>query len=126
MKERRRFSRIVYHATASLTQGDLHCTGQLKDVSLHGLLLTVSETPLPFNGELLIDVAFTLPGSEIELTMTAQIVEQIGALLRMRIDHIDIESLSHLKRLVELNVGTDELLHRNLEHLSDIGDEEHF
>ncbi len=39
----------------------------------------------------------------------------------MAISHIDIESIAHLRRLVELNVGDDSLLHRDLEHLSDLG-----
>ncbi len=125
MRERRQFSRIVYQAVAELRQGSKQCSGQVKDISLHGLLLTIDSQPMPFNGDKLIDVAFILPGSDIELSMSAQVIDQVGAQLRMRIDHIDIESLSHLKRLVELNVGNDELLHRNIEHLSDIGAEEH-
>ncbi|SDH27547.1 PilZ domain-containing protein [Vibrio xiamenensis] len=125
MRERRQFSRIVYHAIATLEQGSKQCFGQVKDISLHGLLLSVDDPNVQFSDEHLIDVFFTLPGSEIELTMSTQIVDQSGAMLRMRIDHIDIESLSHLKRLVQLNVGNDELLNRNIEHLSDIGDEEH-
>ncbi|OZT82227.1 pilus assembly protein PilZ, partial [Vibrio sp. 03_296] len=43
--------------------------------------------------------------------------------IRLKITHIDIDSISHLKRLVELNVGDDTLLHREIEHLSDLGDE---
>ena len=33
-------------------------------------------------------------------------------------DSIDIDSATHLKRLIELNVGSAELLNRNLEHLA--------
>lgn len=43
-------------------------------------------------------------------------------ILHLKIDHIDIESIGHLRRLVELNVGSDELLHRELEHLVDLAD----
>ncbi|MDF5576138.1 PilZ domain-containing protein, partial [Vibrio parahaemolyticus] len=31
---------------------------------------------------------------------------------------VDIESISQLKRFIELNVGNNELLNRELEHLS--------
>ena len=43
--------------------------------------------------------------------------------MRLRIEHLDIDSISHLKRLVELNVGDDELLYREIEHLTDLGEE---
>ncbi len=125
MRERRQFSRIVYHAVATLEQGSTQCLGQVKDISLHGLLLNVDNPDICFRTDHLIDVRFTLPGSDIELSMSTQLVNKSGATFRMRIDHIDIESLSHLKRLVQLNVGSDELLNRNIEHLSDIADEEH-
>jgi hypothetical protein len=31
---------------------------------------------------------------------------------------MELDSASHLKRLIELNVGSEDLLHRNLENLS--------
>ena len=35
------------------------------------------------------------------------------------VDHIDLESISHLRRLVELNLGDSSLLERELAALSD-------
>ena len=32
-------------------------------------------------------------------------------------EHIDLDSISHLKRLVELNLGDEDLLHRELHAL---------
>ncbi len=34
-----------------------------------------------------------------------------------RCEHIDIDSITHLKRLIELNLGDEALLHRELAHL---------
>jgi hypothetical protein len=39
--------------------------------------------------------------------------DQIG----FRCDHIDLESISHLKRLVELNLGDEAALERELHEL---------
>ncbi|EEX38264.1 hypothetical protein VIB_000209 [Vibrio metschnikovii CIP 69.14] len=44
-------------------------------------------------------------------------MRQNERILHIKIVHIDLESIAHLKRLVELNIGDDELLHRDLEHL---------
>ena len=38
--------------------------------------------------------------------------------LGFKCQHIDIDSMTHLKRLVELNVGSDDILMRELEFLT--------
>lgn len=42
--------------------------------------------------------------------------------VRLKIINIDINSISQLKRFIELNIGNNELLNRELEHLSDLGE----
>lgn len=41
--------------------------------------------------------------------------------LGFRCDHIDLDSISHLKRLVELNLSDEALLERELSELSQGG-----
>ncbi|HAS6388134.1 TPA: PilZ domain-containing protein [Vibrio vulnificus] len=122
MAERRRFSRIMYQVPAVVKQGQyvLHTT--IQDLSLHGLLLrTDSMHTLRNNDTVLVD--FTLSDSDIDISLEADVVGFDQQTIRLKITHIDIDSISHLKRLVELNVGDDALLHREIEHLSDLGDE---
>lgn len=121
MIERRRFSRIIYQAVATLTQGNYQLTTCIQDLSLKGLLLWAEEEP-QLDTNRIVDVAFTLPGSDITITLSATLIMQNERILHLKIDHIDIESVGHLRRLVELNVGNDELLHRELEHLVDLAD----
>ncbi|MFV0450064.1 MAG: PilZ domain-containing protein [Vibrio sp.] len=121
MIERRRFSRIIYQAVATLTQGNYQLTTCIQDLSLKGLLLWAEDEP-QLDTNSIVDVAFTLPGSDITITLSATLIMQNERILHLKIDHIDIESVGHLRRLVELNVGNDELLHRELEHLVDLAD----
>lgn len=121
MIERRRFSRIIYQASATLTQGNYQLTTCIQDLSLKGLLLWAEDEP-QLDTNSIVDVAFTLPGSDITITLSATLIMQNERILHLKIDHIDIESVGHLRRLVELNVGNDELLHRELEHLVDLAD----
>ncbi len=121
MIERRRFSRIIYQAPATLKQGDYQLTTCIQDLSLHGLLLWAVDEP-ELVQDRLIDVSFTLPDSDVTIRLSATLIKQIERILHLQIDHIDIESVGHLRRLVELNVGSDDLLHRELEHLVDLGD----
>lgn len=119
MVERRHFIRILYQTPAKLHQSQVEWLAEVRDLSLQGILLTCPPdwTPTPDKHY---TVSFCLHDSEIELTMKTQLVHHDSNYLRMQIHHIDIESASHLRRLVELNVGTDELLHRELEQLADL------
>lgn len=121
MIERRRFSRIIYQTQATLTQNSSQVTALVCDLSLHGLLLT-SEQSSSLDTDKQVEVAFSLAESDVTIQLVGNIVGLNNNVIRVSIDHIDIESIGHLKRLVELNVGDDELLHRDIEHLSDLGE----
>lgn len=120
MDERRRFSRIIYKAPAELHQGQVKASCSIMDISLHGLL--VSAVTEAIDADKLADVFFHLPESDIIISLQANIVEITSQYIRMSIEHIDIDSISHLKRMIELNVGDEELLHREIEQLSDLGE----
>jgi hypothetical protein len=122
MTERRRFSRILYQAPAELRQGDITFNCAIQDLSLHGMLLTSADDN-PIDADKLVDVFFHLPESDIVIALTANVIEITPAQMRTSIEHIDIDSISHLKRLVELNMGDDALLHREIEQLSELGEE---
>ncbi|EGQ9807819.1 PilZ domain-containing protein [Vibrio parahaemolyticus] len=121
MTEKRRFSRIIYQAPAQLEQRDLRLNATIQDLSLHGLLLQ-AEGLDTLNPALLVDVGFSFHQSEQEITLAAQIVDVAQDQIRLKITNIGIESISQLKRFIELNVGNNELLNRELDHLSDLGE----
>ncbi|MGR5151284.1 PilZ domain-containing protein [Photobacterium swingsii] len=119
MVERRHFKRIMYQAPATLHQTDGNWQTDVRDLSLQGILITRPTGWHPSRDNTY-TITFCLHECDIELSMETQLVDNNEDCLRMKIHHIDIDSASHLKRLVELNVGTDELLHRELEHLTDL------
>jgi hypothetical protein len=49
--------------------------------------------------------------------MAGEVVHREWTLVGVRCVEIDLESISHLRRLVELNLGDAELLHRELSAL---------
>ncbi|MEZ8141712.1 pilus assembly protein [Enterovibrio norvegicus FF-33] len=121
MAERRMFSRVVYLTPATIRQGESSWTSNVLDLSLKGALLSTPED-WGIGNETDYVVSFKLHDSDIELSMELQLIQDGGDYLRFQIDHIDIDSASHLKRLVELNVGNDDLLHRELAQLTDLKD----
>lgn len=121
MAERRRFSRILHQAPAKVEQRDLAIEARIQDLSLHGLLMKVKETEA-LDPSLPAHVTFSFDQSEQVITLKAQIVDVSKREIRLKIIKIDIESISQLKRFIELNVGNNDLLNRELEHLSDLGE----
>lgn len=110
--ERRRFQRIAFDAPTVIAQGDRSWAAVLHDLSLKGLLI---ETPPGWNGDpdqpfeariKLGDVALV----RMEVVLTRSEPGYLGFVCR----HIDLDSISHLRRLVELNLGDEELLEREL------------
>ncbi len=57
------------------------------------------------------------------MRLNADVISIADNEVRLKISNIDIDSISQLKRFIELNVGNNELLNRELEHLSDLGEE---
>ena len=121
MIERRQFSRIIYQTPAVLSQNKKVVECFICDLSLHGLLLT-SDNADELSLNTMVDVEFSLQDTDIVIELVGQVVGLNSNVIRLSIDHIDIESIGHLKRLIELNVGDDELLHRDIEHLTDLGE----
>ena len=111
--ERRRFTRIPFEASVSLTNPAGTWTAKLLDVSLNGALITLPQNwPAGQNETFLleINVAENIFKIKMEATATHVDKESVG----LRCDHIDIDSASHLRRLVELNVGDEAILNREL------------
>ncbi|MFP6848534.1 MAG: PilZ domain-containing protein [Pseudomonas sp.] len=115
--ERRRFHRIAFDAPTEIVQGERRWTVELHDVSLKGLLI---KRPTDWNGdpnqpfEANIQLADdTRVRMEVVLTRTQD--NLLGFVCR----HIDLDSISHLRRLVELNLGDDSLLERELAALGE-------
>ncbi|MGY3903031.1 PilZ domain-containing protein [Aeromonas lusitana] len=116
MPERRHFTRIFYLTAAKLVQGPQQWRTQLVDVSLQGaLLLRPDDWSASDNREY--EIVFVLGGSDIEIKMQVELTHEASKKLGFYCHHIDIDSASHLKRMIELNLGEEQLLYRELEQL---------
>lgn len=120
MDERRQFSRILFDTTANLSQGDNIWTTKIHDLSLNGVLVEKPQDFSPADGLIMLD--FSLLDSDIELQMEATLTYRTGNLLGLKCVHIDVDSISHLRRILELNLGDASLLNRELENFIDAHD----
>lgn len=116
--ERRSFSRIPFHAQAHIhaDKGEWHLNCEVLDVSLNGILIV---KPDGWRGQLndQFQIDLLLENAQLVIKMSAAVahidIGSIGFICK----NIDLESISHLKRLVELNLGDEALLHRELASL---------
>ena len=115
-RNRRKFSRIRFRTDARLYLPDGEFDVEVVDLSLKGALLR-----LPADAELPLGVAAALcvPLDEIanEIRMQATVAHVEGARAGLLCHSIDIDSVTHLRRLVELNLGNADLLQRELSAL---------
>jgi len=110
--ERRAFSRIQFDADTNLHQGDHSWSVVMADISLKGLLIEEpfawhidEKAPLEANIRL---------GDDCKINMLVEFRHQENKLVGFECIEIDIDSISHLRRLVELNLGDPQLLEREL------------
>lgn len=115
INEKRHFQRIFYHAEAQLLGEGIDVSCKILDISLKGCLLELAEpctataeTPFTLNLNLSDELHISMP-----LVFTHGSGKQIGC----KCEQIDIDSMTNLRRLVELNLGDMEMLNRDLSAL---------
>ncbi|MCK4842096.1 MAG: PilZ domain-containing protein [Methylococcales bacterium] len=114
----RHFHRIFYNSDVILKGESKSIPCKLIDISLKGCLLRFDE---PWTEPL--ERLYTL---ELQLSedrfiyMQVSVSHVINCNAGFKCEHIDIDSISQLRRLVELNLGDSEMLERDLLALTEL------
>lgn len=114
--EKRRFSRIAFDATVLLSKDNNEWRTSIQDISLNGLLVNTPENWHATQGERFhAEILFADNGPVIsaDVSVAHKEEDKVG----FKVVNIDVESVSHLRRLIELNLGDEELLNRELAKL---------
>ena len=114
--ERRRFSRITFHRPAELDAQGERVSCELLDVSLKGALFEVPASARARAGQRA-TLTIRLDAGDAVIRMDGEVVHREGRQVGLRCREIDIDSIAHLRRLVELNLGDEDLLERELSAL---------
>ncbi|AFI83837.1 PilZ domain-containing protein [Methylophaga nitratireducenticrescens] len=119
--DRRIFSRIPFVANAHVlnTEGDVYLNCRVIDVSLNGLLIS---RPDNWSGKLTdnFTVDLLLNEAQIVIKMQAEVAHLDANSIGFHCKLIDLDSITHLKKLVELNLADEGLLYRELSALVDM------
>ena len=127
--ERRQFSRVAFNAEAELITTEQQLQAQVLDLSLKGALLRLPDgaksdcgapcllkVSLGGNGGSGGSGGSGASGGTI-IAMAGEITHVEGDLVGVLCRSIDIESITHLRRLIEMNLGDAALLERDLKAL---------
>lgn len=114
-QERRRFHRVQFDVKVELSQHGLHWESELIDISLKGALLA---SPLPAGCLRQDPVEMRVILTDLTaITMQMDVVHESGQSTGLACRSIDVESIRHLRRLIELNLGSTEQAERELAEL---------
>lgn len=117
MENRRQFTRILFSIKAKLTVDEQEYPVSIHDISLNGALVTDPNTEQPLQGKLG-TLVFSLSDAESTVEMHVAVVHQEPEVIGLQCNAIDIDSVTHLRRLVELNLGDESQLEKELSQLS--------
>lgn len=117
MTEKRHFTRITSHFTVSIESKkcDDIATGKLVDISLKGLLIEVDSEILTIGEKYVINLPF--PGSEITMLFEAECVHADNGDFGFKFIGEDVDTMTHLRRFLELNLGDPGRITQELEFL---------
>lgn len=117
-QDRRRFKRVSFDAKTELTQGPKSWAVHLIDLSLKGLLI---ERPSPWLGNpaepFIVDIHLNV---DIDVQMHVRLTHDDHNHLGFVCEHIGLESVTHLRRLIELNLADHDELERELAALIEL------
>jgi len=103
----RRFRRISFATEVTLKNGQDIWTAELLDVALKGAMVK-TKAALPFDVGTKCTLCISLPGTPISLEFQADLVHCEGHHYGFKFISEDLETLTHLRKLIELNTGDAE------------------
>lgn len=112
--DRRQHLRIHYQGSAQLITTEGRAEVQLLDLSLKGALLRLPAGARVQAGE---PCLLSLHLGDEHIRMAAEVMHLVGDEAGLRCAAIDLDSISHLRRLVEMNLGNPKLAERELRAL---------
>lgn len=116
--ERRKYSRIAFHSPARLVFPDRTLDVLVVDLSLKGALIRLPPAQSIENYSVcMLHVHLNEGEINDNISMEARVAHCNGEQAGLLCLTIDIDSVTHLRRLVELNLGDTDLLERELSHL---------
>jgi hypothetical protein len=113
MSERRNFQRVPFTTKAEIHGNNKKYTGKLLDISLKGALIA-GTVPIELEAGSHCELTIHLPETEIVLNFEAELVHCTDNKLGFKFTGEDTETAIHLRRLLELNIGSSDEVEKEI------------
>lgn len=115
MNDKRKFHRIPFQCECQISNGDRKWTCELLDISLRGALFTLPlNVSLELGANCYLDI--WLADGDIDLQFEAELVHQEEDRYGFLFLSENLETLTHLRRLLELNLGSDDFTRKEFSY----------
>ena len=109
--QRRHFSRIAFNGEASFSWIDRQLACEVLDVSLKGALVTLQGARVAEGTPCMLELRLA---DDAVVRMEGHVAHAEGTNIGIACEDIDLDSITHLRRLIELNLSDPALLEREL------------
>ena len=116
--ERRQHTRIAFHTPAQLVFPGVSLDAVVLDLSFKGALVRLhADSSVPQGTVGMLHVHLNETDLDVQISMEVRVAHVEGRYAGLVCLMIDLDSITHLRRLVELNLGDPALLERELSAL---------
>jgi hypothetical protein len=117
-KGNRRFERTDFHVKGFISCGNEECPVSVINISLKGILVTLDHRNAPEIGKDY-PLRISLPHSDISINTIAKLMHRENGQYGFRFDSVEADGMIHLRRLLELNITSEDEIDRELGFLID-------
>ena len=115
MTDKRHFTRISFHEPVTFTYAGHVFPANLLDISLKGALIEhYGDAHLYLGGSCKLSIVLSL---DEKIEMDGEIVHLTQTCIGLKCRRIELDSITVLRRLVEMNLGDEELMQREFNAL---------
>ncbi len=115
----RRFERTDFNVKGFVTVDGDECPVDVLNISMKGVLVRSESTSAAAKVGEKYPVRISLPHSEISIDTDATLMHHEDDSCGFRFDSIEADGMIHLRRLLELNLSSEEEIERELSFLSE-------
>ena len=117
MTESRRSHRVSFDCLVDFTTSECQHVCELVDISLQGALIAACSGATPNAGTPCQLKISLVESNEIQIIMNGTVAHKVENRVGIHCESIDVDSMTHLRRLVEYNLGDVELVNRDFDAL---------
>lgn len=120
--ERRQYHRVSFDSVATLSGNQQSFDCQIIDLSIHGVLLRphgviFAKEDVEYMLNIPLETPTPTDDSELSIKMGLKLIRQKPENLAFECENLDLDSITHLRKIVELNSGDPSVLERDLQTL---------